>query len=1250
MPSGSPPGTGQRAVDPPPFLSSNLNEYDMSLYDGVEDEDLWAEDATGPGATTSWLGQPLVDGFEDMKDLEGLTTEHREVDGPESDIQSVESVRPFGNVEVQLPVSTLTEPRSLFGGFEPPAPETTEIKAIDTLLDVLRSRSPLEPFNEDYLEFELQDFCIYIDAALYPNELRPLHHLNKADRFYFDGTLSVGGDTRLFVRRVPFRELPVGNYGDDHHSVGDQIWIRSYLNEQSQRELYYKIGSPSVEYRRFHRPFLWIADLAKHVIDFCDHLRGQGHRAVLHDFKSSFGMWALRKHGESQCFRRWYDAHGSKDFRSAVNANVAYIWREACGLDRRAASYHRFWAEVGSLDYYRPNAGLSDELPNELPDDEDVYADADATPKKAKKDTSISKTIVTPYIYDLFSHMSFNKILDSVAPAANVERRRKKVMADASLRSVPSKVQMSIKRGNVPSFITSIECGDVISTPPDGVHTHTQWRVETSVHHENQHVWYGLVQKVHQARRRSFDVIWLYHPRDTPCAKMKYPWKNELFLSDNCTCHSNMGRVMQEDVISTHTVHWFGDPSTSAEYFVRQTYIADEQRWATLRSEHLTCESSREAESPSASFEVGDAVLVQTELTSPHLETFVIEAFFNEGKEGQVMLRRLLRRKLADPAAPNAPANELIYTKNVVNFDLRAITIVRRCVVRIFNPDEDPPTPYDRGGVGDVFLITHQEMETLDGEPRFSTINTDLALHLRQGFNPGRSLQSDKLQGLDLFCGAGNFGRGLEDGDGIQMRWANDILPEAIHTYMANTEPGSCTPFLGSVDDLLRRALQGDRAPHPGEVQFISGGSPCPGFSLLTIDKTTDKQRKNQSLVASFASYVDLYRPHYGLLENVVQMVQARHNRDECVFSQLVSAIVGLGYQTQILFMDAWSFGAPQGRSRVFLLFTAPGLRAPRPPAPTHSHPPDVPMRRLGLMSNGQSFGRREQLPTPFEFVTAREATADLPDIQDAKPDYCIGFPDHRLSVGYTPRLRKQVSHIPTQPWEMDFAKAYYFAGTLDEGTRQTLYPLGDKVRMNKGSRAWGRVGPNEVFPTITTACGVSDARVGRINHWHQPRPITILEARRAQGFPDHEVLVGSPQQQYKLVGNSVSRHVALALGLAIREAWFGTLLDKRPIPQRVRAEEPPLVAGTEMETPAWSSTAYPVAALPALASGTNTNTTNSEEPSLCAAATPLTTPDSEADTPSDGARKRAAPPVPTVVHLDIPPKRIRLSAYTSLV
>jgi hypothetical protein len=46
------------------------------------------------------------------------------------------------------------------------------------------------------------------------------------------------------------------------------------------------------------------------------------------------------------------------------------------------------------------------------------------------------------------------------------------------------------------------------------------------------------------------------------------------------------------------------------------------------------------------------------------------------------------------------------------------------------------------------------------------------------------------------------------------------------------------------------------------------------------------------------------------------------------------------------------------------------------------------------------------------------------------------------------------------------------------------------------------------------------------------------METRRAQGFPDHEVIVGCPANQWKIVGNSVARTVALALGLSLRQAW----------------------------------------------------------------------------------------------------------------
>jgi len=48
-----------------------------------------------------------------------------------------------------------------------------------------------------------------------------------------------------------------------------------------------------------------------------------------------------------------------------------------------------------------------------------------------------------------------------------------------------------------------------------------------------------------------------------------------------------------------------------------------------------------------------------------------------------------------------------------------------------------------------------------------------------------------------------------------------------------------------------------------------------------------------------------------------------------------------------------------------------------------------------------------------------------------------------------------------------------------------------------------------------------------------------------AQELPDEEVLLGSLVNQWKLVGNSVARQMALALGLKFREAWVGSLYEK---------------------------------------------------------------------------------------------------------
>jgi hypothetical protein len=97
----------------------------------------------------------------------------------------------------------------------------------------------------------------------------------------------------------------------------------------------------------------------------------------------------------------------------------------------------------------------------------------------------------------------------------------------------------------------------------------------------------------------------------------------------------------------------------------------------------------------------------------------------------------------------------------------------------------------------------------------------------------------------------------------------------------------------------------------------------------------------------------------------------------------------------------------------------------------------------------------------------------------------------------------------------------------------------------DKRSNAWRRVDPDGLFPTILTKLVPHDDRAGNGLHWHDHRVLTVTEARRAQGYPDSEVLIGPPSFQWKVIGNSVPRQMALTLGMSLREAWLTNPCEK---------------------------------------------------------------------------------------------------------
>jgi DNA (cytosine-5)-methyltransferase 1 len=298
------------------------------------------------------------------------------------------------------------------------------------------------------------------------------------------------------------------------------------------------------------------------------------------------------------------------------------------------------------------------------------------------------------------------------------------------------------------------------------------------------------------------------------------------------------------------------------------------------------------------------------------------------------------------------------------------------------------------------------------------------------------------------------------------------------------------------------------------------------GFSLLQQNITSEASLRNASHITTFCSAVDYYRPQYAMLENVVSMANKRKGlEDQNVLSQLVACLVGMGYQVNQYIMDSWNYGSGQHRSRIILTIAAPGLEPISHPPHTHSRPSsDTIGRSLGELPNGQRFGHREEHPTPFTHLSASSVTAGLPDIGNGSIHTCVSHPDHRISCPPGPKDRALLRCIPRSPPGCGYAEAY----------SRGLVPSSLLKPSREIGKAYRRIEASGLIPTITTGLGIHDSRNGAVIHWAQDRPITILEARRAQGYLDEEPIIGDLTSLYRIVGNGVDRKVSFALGVSL--------------------------------------------------------------------------------------------------------------------
>ncbi|KAF6093387.1 DNA methyltransferase 1 [Phyllostomus discolor] len=250
---------------------------------------------------------------------------------------------------------------------------------------------------------------------------------------------------------------------------------------------------------------------------------------------------------------------------------------------------------------------------------------------------------------------------------------------------------------------------------------------------------------------------------------------------------------------------------------------------------------------------------------------------------------------------------------------------------------------------------------------------------------PKAEIQLRKLRTLDVFSGCGGLSEGFHQAGISETLWAVEMWDPAAQAFRLNN-PGS-TVFTEDCNVLLKLVMAGEvtnsrgqKLPQKGDVEMLCGGPPCQGFSGMNRFNSRTYSKFKNSLVVSFLSYCDYYRPRYFLLENVRNFVSFKRSM---VLKLTLRCLVRMGYQCTFGVLQAGQYGVAQTRRRAIILAAAPGEKLPLFPEPLHVFAPRA--CQLSVVVDDKKFvSNITRLSSgPFRTITVRDTMSDLPEIRN---------------------------------------------------------------------------------------------------------------------------------------------------------------------------------------------------------------------------------------------------------------------------
>lgn len=371
--------------------------------------------------------------------------------------------------------------------------------------------------------------------------------------------------------------------------------------------------------------------------------------------------------------------------------------------------------------------------------------------------------------------------------------------------------------------------------------------------------------------------------------------------------------------------------------------------------------------------------------------------------------------------------------------------------------------------------------------------------------------------GIDLFAGAGGLSLGFEQA-GFDVVAAVEIDP--VHSAVHEYNFPHCNVLARSVTGLTGKIIREEAGLGDRKVDIVFGGAPCQGFSLMG-QRALDDPRN--SLVKEFVRIVHELDADYFVFENVKGLTVGKHRK---FLEELIAEFDEKGYDVRKDWrvLNAYNYGVPQDRQRLFLLGAKKGLVVPNYPEPTTSRP-------------GKQIGSIPSSPTCFD------ALDDLPDAEQF--DRLLQTDEVETTTwGPLSDYARLMRCVDGEGWHFGYQRKWN-PNLLTASLRT------DHTEISR--RRFAETTPGEVESVSrflklpldgvsnTLRAGTDSARGAftspRPIHYKYARCITVREMARLHGFPDWFRFNETKWHGARQIGNAVPPPLGRAVAMQVLAA-----------------------------------------------------------------------------------------------------------------